>query len=148
MGAVNGFGYQELPAACGARYAMLGCISSWPIVMMSSALAPRPCTSSIAARAVSSGAPSCSTRRPSWGPAIAYSVNDAGLPLLEPEGHPLGSGLAAASRLGAGPTWRQTLRPDHDQVAAGRLAAGRDLLHGDHRPARPHRPGGRGGREG
>ena len=57
----DGFGYQVEPAACGARYATPGNLISSAMVMMSAALAPRPCTRIIAARARSSGSPAWRT---------------------------------------------------------------------------------------
>src|SRR5256714_15034049 len=125
MGAVNGFGYQALPAACGARYAKSGCISSWPTVMMSAALAPRPWTSSIAAWAVASGAPACSTGCPAWGPAIAYSFVDADFQVRKPASHPLGRRLGGHAGRRARAPWRQADRAGHDEVIARRRLAGR-----------------------
>ena len=72
-GAVNGFGYHALPAACGAKYDQPACRTSEAMVMMSSAVAPRPWRRIIAARAEASGSPASTMRCP-WAMLNAFLV--------------------------------------------------------------------------
>src|SRR5712691_879480 len=140
IGAVNGFGYHVLPAASGARYAKSGWVSSWPTLMMSAALAPRPCTRSIAAWAIARGVPACSTGCPAWGPVIAYSFVDADFQVREPAVDPLGRGLRTSARRRARAPGCQARRAGHDEVAAGRQVAARAAGDGDDRSALARRP--------
>src|SRR5205085_5689319 len=112
------------------------------MVMMSAALAPRPCTNSIAAWAVARGAPACSTGCPAWGPVIAYSFVDADFQVREPAGHSLGRGLGGHAGRRARAPWRQANRADHDEVIARCRLAARTSNDGDDRAARAHRAGG------
>src|SRR5256885_16041449 len=127
---------------------MSGWLSCEPTVMMSAALAPRPWTRIIAARAFCRGAPERSTFAPSCGPAIAYSFPDAGVSVLEPSRDLLGPGLARPVAPSRRASRHATGAPHDHAIAAGKEAAGRAHSHDDRWAARADRRRQRGRHEG